>query len=71
MASAGWDGIEWAVKMDDSEDGYSLKWSRAVREGLAIAELTRRAGLEVVGVNFDELHPDTPDERVKSEVGRK
>ena len=65
IAEAGWDGIEWAVKLDDSEGGYSLKWSKAVAEGTAIAERTRRAGLEIVGLNYNELDPETPQSKME------
>ena len=68
VAEAGWDGIEWATKLDDSEGGYSLKWSKAVKDGSALAERTRRAGLEIVGLNFDVLDPDTPQDKMEEAI---
>jgi len=65
IAKHGWDGIEWAVKMDDDPKGYSLKWSRALADSAAIAEKTRKAGLEIPEVNFSGLNPDTKPDRVK------
>jgi sugar phosphate isomerase/epimerase len=68
LAASGWDGVEWAVKMDDDDGGYSFKWSRAIRDGPAIAERVQEAGLETAGVNFDVLGPDTPEEQVRQAI---
>lgn len=65
VAAHGWDGIEWAVKMDDADGGYSLKWSRARSDGKNLAERCRKAGLEIPEVNFSGLNPDTKPDVVR------
>jgi len=68
ISAHGWDGIEWAVKMDDDPAGYSLKWSRALKDAASIADKTRKAGLEVPEVNFSGLSPSTKPGLVKKAI---